>query len=181
VEAPLKVKRGTENEAYVGSMVIAGKTTDVVDVGFLLRGMIDDLLLADLDITGNSRSAKIMLVEDSIFFRKLTIPLLSNVGYKVTDYPDPIEALEGLRNAGEIDLIVTDIEMPGMDGFQFAERVREDERYDHIPIIAFTSTMNNHFSARAKQVGMSDLILKTDREALLTSIQKQLDNVREMV
>ena len=90
-------------------MVIAGKTTDVVDVGYLLRGMIDDLLLADLRMDGTQRSAKIMLVEDSIFFRKLTVPLLTNIGYKVFDYPGPVEALEALRGGGAVDLIVTDI------------------------------------------------------------------------
>ena len=176
VEAPLQVKLSSDDDAYIGSMVIAGKTTDVVDVGYLLRDMIDDLTLANMLGEKSAKDFSIMLVEDSIFFRKLTIPLLSGVGYKVSGFPSAIEALEELSTKrSHYDVIVTDIEMPEMDGYRFAERVRMNANFDHVPIIAFTSTINQAFIQRSKEVGMNDFILKTDREALLQSIAKHLN------
>jgi len=181
VEAPLQVKLGSVDDAYLGSMVISGKTTDVVDVGYLLRGMISDAALNDLRDQNASDECHVMLVEDSIFFRKLTVPFLTSLGYRVSAYPSAPEALEVIVQ-GKIpfDIIVTDIEMPEMDGFQFAERVRSLRHFDHVPIIAFTSTINEQFITRSKSVGMNDFILKTNREALVQSMSHRMMEQQEV-
>lgn len=176
VEAPLQVRLSSDDDAYIGSMVIAGKTTDVVDVGYLLRDMIDELVLADMIGEKSAKDFTVMLVEDSIFFRKLTVPFLTSVGYKVNGFGSAMEALEELSTKStRYDVIVTDIEMPEMDGYRFAERVRMNSNFDHVPIIAFTSTINQPFIVRSKEVGMNDFILKTDREALIQSIARHLN------
>lgn len=177
VEAPLQVKMASADEAYLGSMVIASKTTDVVDVGYLLRDMIGSSLSADLEFTP-PEDCHVMLVEDSMFFRKLTVPFLKNAGYNVLDYGLPSEALEALNNSrNRFDVVVTDIEMPEMDGFGLAERVRENSDFDHVPIIAFTSTINPQFITRGEEVGMNKFILKTDRESLVLAIAEQLSPI----
>lgn len=181
VEAPLQVKLGSDIDAFIGSMVISGKTTDVVDVGYLLRDLIDEKSLKELQGEHQADQYRVMLVEDSIFFRKLTIPFLDDVGYNVVGFADAREALDALlSNKHRFDVIVTDIEMPDMDGFMFSERVREHSRFDHMPIIAFTSTINQQFIKRSQQIGMNDVILKTDREALVQSIAKHLSSVKEL-
>lgn len=180
IEAPLQVRLTSDDEALIGSMVIAGKTTDVVDVGYLLRDMIDYSNVTELLGDESADDVHVVLVEDSMFFRKLTVPFLSKVGYQVSAFGSAKEALEYLKNpANPCHVIVTDIEMPEMDGFQFAERLRDESRYDHLPIIAFTSTINQSFISRSEEIGMNDFILKTDREMLVQSIARHLQRKLE--
>lgn len=180
VEAPLQVKLGSTDDAYLGSMVITGRTTDVVDVGYLLRSMISEAVMNDLREQHSSDDCHVMLVEDSIFFRKLTVPFLTSLGYKVSAFGSAPEAMEALSlGKANFDIIVTDIEMPEVDGFQFAQRVRTYSHFDHVPIVAFTSTVNEQFIARSKEVGMNEFILKTNREALVEVMSALLSDTEE--
>jgi two-component system chemotaxis sensor kinase CheA len=174
VEAPLSIKLTASEEYYLGSIVILGKTTDVVDVGYLLKDLANDL--DHLTSTAPKVSGvKVLVVEDSQFFLKLIVPVLESVGYETFQAVAPQAALDLVQaHKGAFDVIVTDIEMPEMDGFELAKRLRLDPRMANVPIIAFTSTVNDLFKQRATNAGMQGVILKTDREALLTEIAAQL-------
>ncbi len=152
------------------------KTTDIVDVGYLLRDLIDDVSINDLKASQNlDSSAHIMVVEDSVFFRRMTVSFLTKLGYKVSDYGMAHEALDALnRDHKKFDIIVTDIEMPEMNGFQFSERVRSVPDFNHLPLLAFTSTVNQNFIEKGEAVGIGKFILKTDRDQLVTEINAQL-------
>lgn len=174
VKAPMRIKLGSKHEQFLGSMVIAGKTTDVVDVGYILKEIGGDISEIASKVE-RVKDVELLLVEDSEFWRNLSEPLLRSVGYNVTWAPHGAAALDMLQHRS-FDIIVSDIEMPEMDGFQFAQALRKDARFMNIPIIAFTSTASDQFRARAAHVGMQDIILKTDREALLKAIARQLAN-----
>jgi two-component system chemotaxis sensor kinase CheA len=118
VEAPLAIKLTANEEYCLGSIVISGRTTDVVDVGYLLKDLANDL-----NHLGNSvqrvSGVRVLLVEDSMFFRKLIVPFLANVGYEVASAATPHEALDIVAaKQGAFDVVITDIEMPEMDGFE---------------------------------------------------------------
>lgn len=176
--APLAMKIAGHEEQFLGSIVINGKTTDIVDIGYLLKDLVDEL-----SVTGHASAAardiKLLFVEDSMFFRKLTVPFLQNVGYQVTAAETPLEALSMVERGGQFDVIVTDIEMPEMDGFELARNLRQHRRLDDVPIIAFTSTVNETFRERAIASGIVEIILKTDREALTQVLAAQLGMVKE--
>lgn len=179
VRAPLAIAISTKDEQYLGSSVIAGKTTDVVDVGYLLRDLVRDLEHSNqkvFQVTGK----RLLLVEDSMFFRKLLVPFLSNIGFDVVEAAAPSQALEIVGSQPKFDIVVTDIEMPEMDGFELCSHLRVHPRTKGIPVIAFTSTVNEHFKMRGRQVGMSGVILKTDREALVKAIEDQIHLAREV-
>ncbi|MFZ4541875.1 MAG: hybrid sensor histidine kinase/response regulator [Rickettsiales bacterium] len=179
IEAPLSIKLTAPEEHFLGSIVIMGKTTDVVDVGYLLKDLVNDLTHLGNTAT-KVTGIKVLLVEDSMFFRKLIVPFLSDVGYIVTEAATPHEALEITgKKSNEFDIVVTDIEMPEMDGFELTAQLRRDPCYARMPIIAFTSTVNDIFKQRGNKVGMDALILKTDREALLAEITRQISSKKE--
>lgn len=177
VQAAVEIKGGSQQEHFLGSMVIAGKTTDVVDVGYILKEIGGDIGVIARKVE-QVKDIELLLVEDSDFWRNLAEPLLRSVGYHVTWAEHGAMAL-GLMQAKAFDVIVSDIEMPQMDGFQFATAVRKDPRFDPIPIIAFTSTANEQFRKRALHCGMQDMVTKTDREALLVAIAKQLEVINQ--
>jgi two-component system chemotaxis sensor kinase CheA len=171
-QAPLDITLSAQEEQYLGSIVISGKTTDVVDVGYMLKD-----LASEISTSGSAppvSGLKVLLVEDSLFFRNLTVPLLKNVGYDVMAAAGPVEALGIIERGHHFDVIVTDIEMPDMDGFELARRLRADIRHRQVPIIAFTSTVSEAFRDRGAKAGIGNMILKTDREALLDAIAAQI-------
>lgn len=180
IEAPIAIKMSANQSHCLGSMVIHGKTTDVIDVGYLLEDLMSDL--------GSNQSAvakvsgvHLLLVEDSVFFRKLITPFLTGMGYRVTEAANAQEALTLIEQSrSNIDVIVTDIEMPEMDGFELTQRLRAGGLGIRIPIIGFTSTVNDIFKQRALKAGIDAMILKTDREALLAEITAQLELKREL-
>ena len=176
-QAPLAMTVAGNQQEYLGSLVIAGKTTDVVDVGYLLNAIVGELGSRGEALPG-AASPRLLLVEDSLFFRNLTVPLLRNVGYQVTAVAGPAQALEEIAHQ-QFDVIITDIEMPDMDGFELARRLRNDARFHGTPIIAFTSTVSESFKEKGAKVNMHAIILKTDREALLATIAQVTNRSKE--
>jgi two-component system chemotaxis sensor kinase CheA len=182
MHAPFDIKlssKDSKEHGYLGSMVIDGKTTDVVDVAHLLSDMIGEVVSDTQKSKGTApQDCKLLLVEDSPFFRSLTVPLLSAAGYKVTAAEDARHALDELIQK-KYDMIVTDIEMPGMDGFDFATACRNNPKINGIPIVAYTATVSDEVVKRSKTVGMQDCIVKTDRPGLLESVARCLSNGRK--
>jgi two-component system chemotaxis sensor kinase CheA len=116
----------------------------------------------------------LLLVDDSSFFRNMLAPLLATVGYKVTAVENADRALELREMGNHFDVIVSDIEMPGMDGFDLASEIRSDERWGKTPIVAISSHGTPQDFDRGRSVGFTDYVVKTDRKGLLESIQETL-------
>ena len=101
-------------------------------------------------------------------------PLLASVGYRVTVAESADEALK-LREEGiDFDLIVSDIEMPGMDGFQFMEAVKNDQRWQDTPVVALSARTTPADFERGRQVGFTDYVGKFDRDTLLNTLSQTL-------
>ncbi len=117
---------------------------------------------------------QVLLVDDSSFFRNLLAPILTIAGYEVTVAESADEALS-LREAGqEFDIIVSDIEMPGMDGFEFAETIKNDGTWQNTPLVALTSHATPKDFERGRIAGFDDYVAKFDRDALLTALSESL-------
>lgn len=178
IEAPLVVRLSSENEEYVGSMVIDGKSTDVIDVGFMLKELMAEAMEA-LPEKERMDGYRLLFVDDSLFFRNLTVPYLSSFGYDVTAASLPSEAISLAEKERPFDVIVTDVEMPEMDGVDLAERLRAMAAYADVPMIAFTSTINDQLLTRARAVRMSGVVLKNNRDELMQVISGALTRTKE--
>ena len=172
VEDRLSVEISSDKEGVVGSAVIKSKATEVIDVGYYLPKAFDDWL-EKRDIPNPvQRDLKLLLIDDSAFFRNMLAPLLSSAGYKVSMVESAADALK-LKENGEIfDVIVSDIEMPEIDGITFAEMLKEDRQWGDVPIIALSSHTNPEVIARGRAAGFKDYVAKFDREGLIESIRE---------
>jgi two-component system chemotaxis sensor kinase CheA len=180
VEENLNVELRSKKPGMLGSAVIAGKATEMVDVAYYLSEAHGDWFNQQTDVAfGDEHGHRhILLVDDSPFFRNMMAPLLSVAGYKVTTVESADKALE-LREAGEdFDAIISDIEMPGMNGFEFASAVRGDNRWQQTPIVAMSSHTADEDFERGRQAGFSDYVAKNDREALLEALSNTITTVR---
>ncbi len=97
--------------------------------------------------------------------------MIISKGYDVVDCEDGLVAWETLQGQEHsFDVIVTDIEMPNMDGFELCQRIKESE-WRHLPVIALTSLAGQADITRGIDVGIDDYQIKMDRDKLLSSLQ----------
>ena len=89
------------------------------------------------------------------------------------------EGLDALA-AGDFELVVSDIEMPVLNGLDFAKRVRDDARHADLPLLALTTLDNPEVRAKAKAAGFDGFEPKLDRDSLIAHVRQLLDQRRAM-
>ncbi len=122
----------------------------------------------------SNRQKTVLVVDDSITTRTLEKNILEAAGYEVKLAIDGEQALAVLVTDGLPDLIVSDINMPRLDGFGLTQRIRQDERYADIPVILVTSLDSPADKARGIEVGADAYIVKSsfDQNNLLETIEQ---------
>ena len=119
-----------------------------------------------------------MVVDDSITMRKATGNLLKRLGFEVLTARDGVDALSQLHEQ-KPDIILLDVEMPRMDGFEFASIVRNDAQFRHLPIIMITSRTGQKHRERALEIGVNAYLGKPyQEEELVSQMQKLLGQQR---
>ncbi|MFV3076446.1 chemotaxis protein CheW [Niveispirillum fermenti] len=174
VEDRLQVELGTERPGFLGSAIIASKATDVIDAGFYLTRAFKDWFGNNHESFEDDHQHRVLLVDDSPFFRNLLTPLLTVSGYDVTAVESADEALALCESGEDFDVIVSDIEMPGMSGLDFAQAVRASTRWSGTPLVALSSHASPRDLDRGRQAGFNDYVAKFDREALLFTLQQTI-------
>ncbi len=153
-----------------GQVVLILNVADLIKSAQRLGGR--SLRLAQESGQPPPRRQQILVVDDSITTRTLEKNILTAAGYEVRLATDGQQALAAL--AEEVcDLVVADVDMPRLDGFQLTERLKEDERYGDIPVILVTSLESPEQKARGIAVGADAYIIKStfDQDDLLDTIQ----------
>jgi two-component system chemotaxis sensor kinase CheA len=176
VEDRINVELTSDRPGFMGSAIIAGRATDLLDAGhFLTQAYGDWFGSQQAQIQGSrTRAKRVLLVDDSAFFRNLLSPLLAVAGYDVTTAENAQDAL-AMCEAGEaFDVIVSDIEMPGMSGFEFARAVRANPRWQGTPMVALSSHATPEDFDRGREAGFSDYVAKFDRDTLLQTLGETL-------
>jgi len=113
--------------------------------------------------------------DDSITVRRVTEKFLQRNGMRAITAKDGLDAIAVLQD-NKPDIILLDIEMPRMDGYEFASHVRNDDRLSDIPIIMITSRVGDKHRARAIELGVNDYLGKPYQDAqLLEAIQRQFE------
>lgn len=168
-------------DGTIGSTILQGHATDIIDVGYYLKRMNANWFKNHGDEPfeshhGKSGSSKrrVLLIDDSPFFRNMLSPLLSVAGYDVIALESAVQAL-GLAEKGEkFDLIISDIEMPEMSGFEFAARIRAGSEWQNTPLVALSSHATPQDMDHGFKVGFNKYVAKFDRETLLNAINQTL-------
>jgi chemosensory pili system protein ChpA (sensor histidine kinase/response regulator) len=112
---------------------------------------------------GTSTRLQVMVVDDSITVRKVTARLLQKYGFDVVTARDGVDAMALLQDTVP-DMMLLDVEMPRMDGFELATLMRNDERLRQIPIIMITSRTGDKHRERARQIGIKNYLGKPYQE-----------------
>lgn len=159
----------------MGSMIIEKHTTMLVNIFEMVQTLFPqwttDRKSFDVKDLKTETLPTILIAEDSKFFRNQVKGYMKEVGYEVLEAEDGVEAWNQLEdNEDTISILVTDIEMPNMDGFELTRRIRSDDRFSELPIIALTTLAAEEDVAKGKAAGVNEYQLKLDKERLMVTI-----------
>ena len=165
--------RGVSGATILGD----GRVVMILDVAALLRtgaaavmAQVEEMLARPLQTQGIT----VMVVDDSITVRKVTTRLLERNDMNVITAKDGVDAVSKLQEHVP-DIMLLDIEMPRMDGFELATHVRNEQRLRNIPIIMITSRTGDKHRQRAMEIGVNRYLGKPFQEADL------LENIRTLL
>jgi two-component system chemotaxis sensor kinase CheA len=156
-----------------GQVILVLHTADLVKLAARTRSR-TRTLAEDGHYTKQTKRKTILVVDDSITTRTLEKNILEAAGYRVKLATDGQEALGTLASDGLPNLIISDINMPRLDGFGLAGRVKQDKRYTDIPVILVTSLDSPADKARGIEAGADAYIVKSsfDQGNLLETIEQ---------
>ena len=177
VEDRLDIQVTSDNAGAIGSAIIKGQATEIIDVGHFLPLAFEDWFRRK-EQPVRRKPHMVMLVDDSPFFRNMLTPVLQAAGYDVTAVGSAVDALAMLRDGARFDVIITDVEMPDMNGFELAESLRADARLAEIPIIALSSVVSAEAVERGRRAGFHDYVAKFDRQGLIAALKEQTEHSR---
>jgi two-component system chemotaxis sensor kinase CheA len=180
MELSLDIDPTTLKQAAIsGSMIINEHTTLLVDIFEMVKKLNPDWFVQETSAAAEmaQNGEKIILfAEDSAFFRNQVKGFLEEDGFKVIEAEDGRIAWELLKERVDgIDLVLTDLEMPNMDGFEFTKRIKNNPKYSHLKVIALTSLASEAHIEKGKTVGIDDYQIKLDREKLMKTVRKHLN------
>ncbi len=158
-------------EGVLGASILKGKTTLFLDVYKIIE-MYDPYFFVK-HVPGEDRSYRLLLAEDSPFFRQMIANYLASAGYEVETATDGEEAWEKLQK-DNFDVLVTDIEMPRLNGLELAKRVRADARLAELPIMALTSLSSEEDKRRGLEAGIDEYQVKLERNKVLEALSNLL-------
>ncbi|MCL1926440.1 MAG: chemotaxis protein CheW, partial [Syntrophorhabdaceae bacterium] len=156
-------------KGIAGSLIIQDRTTLLVDLYDLLEAARPprDTSSSEHDLFGQPKSGVVLLADDSEFFRNQIRKFLEADKHRVITAEDGEQAWDLLlKNLNDVQILVTDIEMPRLNGLGLTARVRSDERTAKLPIVAVTSLGSEQDIARGLAAGVNEYQTKLDRGKL---------------
>jgi two-component system chemotaxis sensor kinase CheA len=165
------------------SMLGTGQVVPVLNVQDLLKSAVKHSDQRQLSPSGTSRPPAeehkdapdqvILVVEDSITSRTLLKAILESAGYRVATAVDGLDGYTALKTA-KFDLVVSDVEMPRMDGFDLVSRIRADKQLADLPVILVTALGSREHRERGVEAGANAYVVKSgfDQSNLLAIIRR---------
>ena len=170
VEDPLDIQIAHGGPGVIGSAEFGGTVAELLDLTHFIR-----LARPDSVTRGVNRKFNILLVDDRLFFLDMLTPVLSAAGYSVTTRESAREAIALIENGAVFDGIVTDTDMPEIDGYTFARAIRAMRDRPYVPIVALAAQANAKTLSAARASGIDAVAGKFDRKMLLEVLSDALD------
>jgi two-component system chemotaxis sensor kinase CheA len=157
--------------AILGITTIREKITFLVDL-FSLAEQVSPERFKRAELEGKPEKDRLLVVEDTPFFRDLEKTYFESVGFRVTLANNGQEALDLLLDRPNYyNLVVSDIVMPVMDGYELVKTIKSSEKLEHMPVIALTSFTEEESRDKALSAGFDGYAIKTNKENILRAVE----------
>jgi two-component system, chemotaxis family, sensor kinase CheA len=161
---------------YSGAIQLGdGRLILLLNPGTLAQAARGMALATPSDQRRQARLSRLLVADDSFTTRELIRTILQSAGYSVTTAVDGFDALDKLRSDA-YDLVVSDVEMPRIDGFQLTRSIRNEPRLADLPVIIVTSLASEDHRRRGLEAGAQAYIVKSqfNQQSLLDTVQQLL-------
>jgi len=178
VQTSIKMNRegSINSKGLIGSTIINDKIVLLLNIYELFEMADPEQYKVDINVK-NQVQMRVLLVEDTPFFQKLEKDYLQNAGYEVFVADNGKEALRILEDT-KVDAIVSDINMPEMNGIELIKRIRSDSKLSSIPVIAVTSLTGEHQKKEGLAAGFDAYEFKLDRARLIDVLEEVMKTRR---
>lgn len=180
VSTPIQLEGcNSSGQSTLGSILVNGQIVTLLDMYALFQTAVPEYyqasrqLSAEGEDAGELQRVKILLAEDTPFFARVTKSYLESDGYEVVVVEDGVQALAAL-DTQSFDVVVSDVEMPKMDGLELVRTIRAREDLKHLPVIALTSLSGETNRERGLRAGFDLYEGKLNRARLLKSVAAML-------
>jgi two-component system chemotaxis sensor kinase CheA len=160
---------------YLGAAILGdGRIALVLDPNHLLKAPAEAAAIDQPDETSEKPAAQVLVVDDQFSARELQRSILEVAGYRVEVARDGREALRRIGEMPDLDLVLTDVQMPEMDGFELLEAIRAGEERASLPVVIVTTLGDEASRKRGAEAGADAYVVKNefDQEALLETIER---------
>lgn len=158
--------------SVVGCVNMRDSVVDILDVAYFI-----ELVNPGALTRGVNQRLRVLLVDDKQFFRDMLAPVLSAAGYDVSTAASGVEAMALIERGLRAHAVVTDIDMPEMDGYAFARALGETPAIAGAPVIALAPQTTDDVREAARACGVSAVVGKFDRRALIGALDTLLEGV----
>ncbi|QER42070.1 hybrid sensor histidine kinase/response regulator [Thermodesulfobacterium sp. TA1] len=173
-ETTLEIEEGLYNHpGILGHKIIDGKTVLFIDIYKVIEMYDPEWFIVKIK-EEEIHVKRILLAEDSPFFRNMMKNYLSAMGFEVVCVENGREALEKLNIDPHFDLIITDIEMPEMDGFELLKELRANPQFSKLPVIVVTALAGEDIKKKVFELGANGYEVKLQRDQVLERINQLL-------
>ncbi len=176
--------RACEGTGIMGVMVIDGQFVRLLDMHEFTQSVIKEGPSRQANgapVPPNAhRRGTILLAEDSPFFREQVRKFLESENYSVVACEDGKIAWDTLREGiVQVDLVVTDVEMPNMNGFELCRAIKSDPQWQRVPVIALTSMSDARHIRMGVEAGVDEYQIKMDRARLIETVRRKLPQAKK--
>jgi two-component system chemotaxis sensor kinase CheA len=164
-----------ETPGYLGAAILGdGRIALVLDSNQLLKAPAEAMTLEQADETEERRQARVLVVDDQLAARELQRGILESAGYRVEVARDGREALRLVKELGDVEVVLTDVQMPVMDGFELLEAIRADEERGSLPVVIVTTLGDEASRRRGVEAGADAYIVKDEfnQRTMLETIER---------
>lgn len=156
-----------DREGILGTIYVQNKTVSMIDLYSILNDKGVDLTpIINKETISSNKTKRILLVDDSAMYRKMESDALTSFGYHVDTGINGEDGLVQLEN-NQYDLLITDIEMPVLDGFEFIKKVRSNNKFSSIPVVALSTRTSDIDREKGKQAGFDYHLEKFKKDEVL--------------
>lgn len=155
----------------LGSGVINNHTTLLVDL-FQLTKMFYPEWVSELNLSSNADTPlRVLVVDDSKFYRTQISDFVNEIGCYTETAEDGVEGFQKLMHADPpFDVLLTDIEMPNLDGLGLTRKIRQDEKLQELPVIAITSLAGEKNQQEAIEAGVNQYMVKLNKDEIIRAL-----------
>ena len=165
---------GLPENGKIGTVVYQEKLLTVLDLYAVEEHFFKDVL--QRKILKTKVSKKVLVVEDAFVFRQILKGYLEEIGIESDMAKHGKEALEFLESH-DYDIVISDIEMPEMNGYELVAAIRDQDRFKGLPVVALTSLVSAESREKGLQAGFDDYLVKTDKHDFVEAIQRVIHDL----